>query len=347
MNHPGSRRLRGAMPGLILASTLLATLPAARALDRPQPLGEYAHTSWASRDGYSLGAVFAMAQTPDGYLWLASETGLVRFDGEKFVPWQPPAGKRLPNNPYSLLVSRDGTLWIGTYYGLASWNGVEFSVYPELRHRLRDVPARGPRRHRVGRSRQGRQRRALRGPPRTSAVPRARRRVRTFVWSLAEDELGSPVGGRGYGALALETGTSPAIRVARSCRRPAHLSQGVAGRHPGRRAAALRRTINSRPIPFKARTIPPSGSRTPSSGPTSCSRDRDGGIWIGTDGVGLHHVKDGKAETFSVATGLSGDIACSLFEDREGNIWFASEKGLDRFRKLSVATLWVKKGPCE
>ena len=44
------------------------------------------------------------------------------------------------------------------------------------------------------------------------------------------------------------------------------------------------------------------------------------------------------------ADGLSGDIACSLFEDREGNIWFASDKGLDRFRKLSVATLSAKQG---
>ena len=43
--------------------------------------------------------------------------------------------------------------------------------------------------------------------------------------------------------------------------------------------------------------------------------------------------------------GLSGDIACSLFEDREGNIWFASEKGLDRFRKLSVSTLRITQGP--
>src|SRR5688500_922227 len=74
-----------------------------------------------------------MAQTPDGYLWLASQAGLVRFDGEKFTPWQPPAGKRLPNLPYSLLVSRNGTLWVGTFSGLVSWNGVELTYYPETK----------------------------------------------------------------------------------------------------------------------------------------------------------------------------------------------------------------------
>ena len=50
-------------------------------------------------------------------------------------------------------------------------------------------------------------------------------------------------------------------------------------------------------------------------------------------------MQDGKADTFTQADGLSGNIACSLFEDREGNIWFASERGLDRFRKLPVVTI--------
>jgi ligand-binding sensor domain-containing protein len=64
-----------------------------------------------------------MAQTPDGYLWLASERGVARFDGEKFTLWQPPAGQRLPSSPYSIMASRDGTVWIGTYAGPASWDG--------------------------------------------------------------------------------------------------------------------------------------------------------------------------------------------------------------------------------
>ena len=106
--------------------------PSALALNPSLKVGQYAHTSWTVRDGFSLGAVFAMAQTPDGYLWLGSEFGLFRFDGVRFIPWQPPAGQRLPENPYSLLVTRDGTLWIGTFAGLVSWNGAELIQYPEL-----------------------------------------------------------------------------------------------------------------------------------------------------------------------------------------------------------------------
>jgi ligand-binding sensor domain-containing protein len=134
MNHPGGRLLCRAAPGLILAAALLGLPPAVRALNPPQLLGQFAHTSWTNRDGYSMGAVFAMAQTPDGYLWLASQSGLVRFDGVKFTPWQPPPGQRQPHYPYSLLVSRDGTLWMGTFDGLVSWNGTELIEYPELQH---------------------------------------------------------------------------------------------------------------------------------------------------------------------------------------------------------------------
>ena len=73
-------------------------------------------------------------------------------------------------------------------------------------------------------------------------------------------------------------------------------------------------------------------------------RDRDDGLWIGTDGRGLIHVKDGQADVFTRPQGLSGNIACSLFEGREGNVWFGSERGVDRFRKLAVITFSMQQG---
>ena len=81
------------------------------ALDPSLQVSQYGHTAWTARDGFSVGSIFAMAQTPDGYLWLGSEFGLFRFDGLHAVPWQPPAGQQLPQKPYALLASRDGTFW--------------------------------------------------------------------------------------------------------------------------------------------------------------------------------------------------------------------------------------------
>ena len=82
----------------------------ARSVTRCQPVR--AHCVEDSRR-FTKGTIFSMAQTPDGYLWLSTEFGLVRFDGVQAIPWQPPAGEQLPSNYIQdLLVARDGTLWI-------------------------------------------------------------------------------------------------------------------------------------------------------------------------------------------------------------------------------------------
>src|SRR5215469_5751266 len=95
--------------------------PAVLALDPSLDISQYAHTAWTVRDGFSLGNIYGIAQTPDGYLWLGGEFGLFRFDGVRTLAWQPPAGQHLPAKPFSLLVTHDGTLWIGTYAGLVTW----------------------------------------------------------------------------------------------------------------------------------------------------------------------------------------------------------------------------------
>src|ERR1700704_4676138 len=96
--------------GIILAGMLLAS-PVAFALNPALDISQYAHTQWKVRDGFVKGTISAIAQTPDGYLWLGTEFGLVRFDGVHFVPWTPPPGERLPSpNILVLLAARDGTL---------------------------------------------------------------------------------------------------------------------------------------------------------------------------------------------------------------------------------------------
>jgi ligand-binding sensor domain-containing protein len=73
-------------------------------------------------------------------------------------------------------------------------------------------------------------------------------------------------------------------------------------------------------------------------------RDHDGGLWIGTAGKGLVHVHQGRTGVFAQSEGLSGDHIRALFEDREGNIWVATDGGLDRFRDFAIATFSVQQG---
>src|SRR5690348_16575874 len=108
-------RFTVALGALLTASSAFALNPA---LD----ISQYAHKSWTASEGDLKGSITAIAQTHDGYLWLGTDFGLVRFDGVRFVPWMPPAGEQLPSEAIQdLLVTRDGSLWIGTFKGLARW----------------------------------------------------------------------------------------------------------------------------------------------------------------------------------------------------------------------------------
>lgn len=69
---------------------LLEPCPRVVALDAALDVSQYAHTAWKVRDGFTNGIISSVAQTPDGYLWLGTEFGLVRFDGVRTVPWESP-----------------------------------------------------------------------------------------------------------------------------------------------------------------------------------------------------------------------------------------------------------------
>ena len=338
---PPRRRLA---PGLLLASALFAAPSPAQALDAPLQIAQYAHTSWTARDGALLGLVFAIAQTPDGYLWIAGSFGLFRFDGIRFVPWQPPKGQSLPDSPYSLLVSRNGTLWIGTFNGLASWNGTGLTRYPQtdrgfVTSLLEDHE---------GTIWAG----VFADPGRLCAVRAGQVRCSTpeggfggFVWSLGEDSSGNLWAGADSGVWQWTPGTPR--RFALPGMRVGDLVTTADGQIlVGVRGAGLKQVYGDRLVPYPIRRAarPEDLVSDRDVKSNKLLRDRDGGLWIGTEGLGIIHVKDGKADSFTRAEGLSGNIACSLFEDREGNIWFGSEKGLDRFRKLPVTTLSTQQG---
>src|ERR1043165_4391478 len=120
----------------VLAPALLILLTwstSALTLDKSLEISQHAHTAWRVRDGFSKGVITSLAQTPDGYLWVGTESGLLRFDGIHQIVWKPPAGQQLPGSLItSLLAARDGTLWIGTFNGLASWKDGKLTQFPDL-----------------------------------------------------------------------------------------------------------------------------------------------------------------------------------------------------------------------
>jgi len=100
------------------------------ALEPSNHISQYGHAAWTRQAGQIPGAVFALTQTSDGNLWVGTEFGLLRFDGTRFLAWQPPAGEQFASTYITALAAaRDGSLWIGTREGLCHSKGNRFETY--------------------------------------------------------------------------------------------------------------------------------------------------------------------------------------------------------------------------
>jgi signal transduction histidine kinase/ligand-binding sensor domain-containing protein len=332
------RRPRYLALGAVLGGMLLAACPCVFALDPSLDVSQYAHTTWKIRDGVFTGSIQAIAQTPDGYLWLGTPFGLLRFDGIRAVPWQPPQGQSLSfTDIRALLSARDGTLWIGGAKGLASWKNGKLTHYPELAQFII---------LRLLEDRQGTIWAGAYGVPagRLCAVQKDGAQcygedghLGPAVVSLLEDSKGNlwagvqkgiwrwkpgppkfyPLPGEVNGFLALTEHTDGALLVG--------WKGGVYKFTDGKTEAY---PLTGTAHVFQTRSL---------------FYDRDGGLWIGTD-RGLVHVHKGKTDVFGLPDGLSGDLADAVFEDREGDVWVTTLGGLDRFRDFAVTTLSVTQG---
>jgi ligand-binding sensor domain-containing protein len=85
---------------------------------------------WTVDNGLPQNRVSAFAQTPDGYLWLGTWFGLVRFDGLRFTIFNRYNTPALINDVITALVTApDGALWIGTHDGLVRLKDQEWTHF--------------------------------------------------------------------------------------------------------------------------------------------------------------------------------------------------------------------------
>jgi signal transduction histidine kinase/ligand-binding sensor domain-containing protein len=300
---------------------------------------QYAHTAWKVGEGLPSGTIRAIAQTPDGYLWLGTEFGLLRFDGVRAVPWEPPSGKHLPSSDIrSLQVARDGRLWIGAYSGLASWKDGTLTHYPELDGQIIEalledregtiwVGGWAPSIGRLCRIQSG-----------NTQCYGEDGRFGSGVTTLYEDSGGNLWAGGMTGLWRWKPGLPKLYSIAD----PAHRIYALIESDDGGILIAKHGGM-TKLRSGKAEAYPlPAG---PQFRPHRLLRDRNGGLWIGAVvDKGLLHIHKGTTDLFTRADGLSGGAVSALFEDREGNIWVATLDGLDRFRDFAVPTISVQQG---
>src|SRR3979409_1671450 len=126
MRHlPARPRQSSWIPTFLIACCITSALPAS------PPAPRYASRIWRTEDGLPENRIRALAQTPDGYLWIATSSGLARFDGVRFVVHtRLSTPSMVDDNIRDLAVARDGSLWVATEGGgILHLNGGRFESF--------------------------------------------------------------------------------------------------------------------------------------------------------------------------------------------------------------------------
>ena len=99
--------------GAAVAALLVYSAAQLYAVDANRTVAQYLHDSWGMERGFPGGSVRAMAQTPDGYLWIGTDKGLIRFDGLNFrsFPKTVPGGNPI-GTVQAMQVDSEGNLWV-------------------------------------------------------------------------------------------------------------------------------------------------------------------------------------------------------------------------------------------
>jgi ligand-binding sensor domain-containing protein/signal transduction histidine kinase len=329
---PDLRRMLRVLCGTVLA---LAAFPAA-ALDPHTALRQYGYQSWQTDTGLPQNTVHSIVQSRSGYLWIATEAGLVRFDGVQFSTSTRQTTPQLPADViYHLMEDVSGTLWISTAGGLARWQGGVLHAFTEAEglaagevwSTFQDSHGTVWALTAVGLAR-------FDGQRFTSVVE-----VRSLTASSAMIEspdgalwLGTPDGllRRAPGAASIFQSLSGSGGVSGEV-------QALAVDARGQIWAGLRGGLE-----VCAGTACRAVKLTTDGAATSVHAIRAGSqgeVWIGTDAGLFRESAESGVKSFTVRDGLPADRIDMLFRDREGVLWIGTSHGLARMLDGKIEAL--------
>lgn len=328
---PIARQIAQRFAVVVAALWAGAGMSAAWALDPSLDVSQNGHRAWRNLDGFGLGTIVAMTQTTDGYIWLATPNGVLRFDGARSVPWRAPPGATLPDmRVRALRGTPDGALWIGTLRGLARLEQGVLVVYPSLMGKAVNAIEEGSDGTiwvggsggdvaflcaiRAGASEchgdDGSLGRTVTGLYR-DGLNRLWVAGTDRVWKWGPQPMASYALPSPIVSIGTLTGTLDGAVVVGTRHHVVTLADGKVEE-----------------LPLRGRTGALSYGKV--------LRDSGGALWLAVADSGLLHLHEGRVDTFTMAQGLSGNNILALFEDRQGNVWVSTTRGLDQFRPLAA-----------
>jgi ligand-binding sensor domain-containing protein/signal transduction histidine kinase len=306
------------------------------ALDPHRALSQYIHEQWSVEQSFPHGSVYAIAQTVDGYLWIAVESGLLRYDGVSFRPMQDPSGVFPSTAVIGLVSNREDGLWMR----------LRNAVIIRYRHGKFEDPFAHPPFNvtAMAAGYDGRFLAALRQEGaftfqngELSPVVRAAGLPRSPVLAMAQTPDGAVwLGTRGAGLYRLLPGQTLGIRGLPDPKVNCLLADRRGNVWIGMdRGLAL---WNGSKI-----VVPPQAAPLADAQILALTEDRDGNLWIGTDSRGLARLNSGGITFLATAKSQNAAVT-AIFEDRESNIWFGSASGLERLRDSAFITYSLSEG---
>jgi ligand-binding sensor domain-containing protein/signal transduction histidine kinase len=322
----------------------LLLLPHAFALDPARDLKQYNCQTWGRQNGLPANGITAITQTQDGYLWLGTAVGLVRFDGIEFKPLDLSSVTNLPGSAVtSLTGARNGGIWVGlrssafgfcdgqsfSFRGQTNWGGLDMNVRSIVESEdgtLWFAAENGT--ARLTRSGTFEQL-TTSGSPTNGALN---------ALCGYEDRQGRLwFGTANQGLYYWQAGKmtkvgDPALDADFiSCIAEDHKGQIWVGTSYGLRCL----DSNLRP-----KAIPPL-----EDGIRALLVDDHDVLWIGTDSRGLGRLRDGTYEFLQRADGLGSDYVNALVEDREGSLWIGTRGGVSQLTDVKFPTEPAAKDP--
>jgi len=325
-----------AIPRRLLTGAFVSLLTTGLAygIDPNRAMSQYVHDRWGPEQGFPAGPVYAISQGGDGYLWIGTEAGLVRFDGWNFRIIKDDSGALTIGSVLGLTPDGHGCLWLWLKDRtiVRYCKGVFDRPLPQAAADA-DIQAVGPTNqdgllawraeHGAFSYRDGRYQELVSAAdlPPSPVISLAQTRNGTVYLGTRDAGLYREAGGK---SVSIRHGL-PDLKV--NCLLPDGDQDVWVGTDQG-----IARWNGSK---FTAVDLPASLNRFQA---LAMIRDRDGTIWVGTDARGLLRLNSGGVASMREGDDLSNNAITALFEDREGNLWIGHAGGIERLRDSAFVT---------